>query len=169
MATYTKGTFSYPPEVVQAVLDGYGVKTARQLAIEHGLKSRHVVVGIWSRARTHGLQMKLPDKQPRPEPPRKLPPRIPLTPRRIIPEPDPLMLEIPDPHPTSKVGPRGVPLMKLKAHHCRWPLWNDREPATGFHCGQPRQGQQPYCLAHCKRAFPNFSPDVPPSRRRGPA
>lgn len=154
MATYTKGTFSYPPEVVKAVLDGYGVRTASQLAAEYGLKSRHVVVGIWSRARTHGLQMKAPDKPRSPKPERlKLPARLPATPRRIIPEPDP-MLQIPA---SDTKDPRGVHQARLKGHHCRWPMWGHFErPTVFFYCGQPRHEQRSYCLHHCKVAYPNM-------------
>jgi hypothetical protein len=163
VATYTKGTFSYPPHVVKAVLDGYGVRTARELAIEHGLKSRHVVVGIWSRARTHGLEMNAPAKSPPGQKKKRLKTqkRMPITPRRIIPEPDP-MLQITTP---TKQDPRGVRLDRLQSHHCRWPMWGHFDQPSGFFCGAAKINDKPYCLAHCKKAFQNFDPDVPAAKR----
>lgn len=56
-----------------------------------------------------------------------------------------------------------VPLLKLAAHHCRWPICDDGDQILGF-CGADRRDASiPYCAHHCRIAYRpvNPSPRLP--------
>jgi len=40
----------------------------------------------------------------------------------------------------------------LKAHHCKWPFGDPKNPAFYF-CGRARVDDKPYCAGHCEEAY----------------
>lgn len=52
---------------------------------------------------------------------------------------------------------KGVLTLKLKPHHCRWPVSEDGEPYR--FCGEARvSGKYSFCEEHAKRAFYQWPP-----------
>lgn len=54
--------FNHSDEVIKAVCDLYGFKSANDIANEMNLGSRNTVIGIWSRSRSKGLLGAMPIK-----------------------------------------------------------------------------------------------------------
>lgn len=52
--------------------------------------------------------------------------------------------------PASRSG--GMTMMELRAHHCRWPIGDPRDPNFSF-CGELRADEGPYCTEHRARAY----------------
>ena len=72
--------------------------------------------------------------------------------RRAPPDPAP-----PDPAPIAPVlkpialPGRGVRMIDLQRHHCRWPLADGL--GADYYCGDPRARDKSYCPAHCAVAY----------------
>ena len=47
-----------------------------------------------------------------------------------------------------------VMIHDMKAHHCRWPLWDNPFEPFKHYCGARRETAGPYCPAHTMRAKP---------------
>lgn len=43
-------------------------------------------------------------------------------------------------------------LIELESHHCHWPVGDVRDPGF-FFCGAQAVPDEPYCAAHCRRAY----------------
>jgi GcrA cell cycle regulator len=62
----------------------------------------------------------------------------------------------PVPHVEMLDG-KGVAPADLKSRHCQWPHGDPGDAAFRF-CGQPPIGTRPYCEAHCRIAYTNYTP-----------
>ncbi|MBT1154338.1 hypothetical protein J1C56_01905 [Aminobacter anthyllidis] len=47
---------------------------------------------------------------------------------------------------------RGIPLLELARHDCRWPVNDAEKGAEHLFCGRPSAPERPYCRAHSLRA-----------------
>lgn len=45
------------------------------------------------------------------------------------------------------------PLSEIKANECKWPVNDAVEGEQHLFCGHPVKASQPYCAAHCDRAY----------------
>lgn len=45
------------------------------------------------------------------------------------------------------------PLLSLGRHDCRWPVGDPKDRGFGF-CARPQEPGRPYCLRHCRTAWP---------------
>ena len=81
-------------------------------------------------------------RKPRPSRAKKKPEATP--PPRLVHEPVPA---------------RGIPLVELREHHCRWPLGAAMD-LPEFFCGQPKLAGKSYCPKCCSRAYQPFRPMV---------
>lgn len=60
-----------------------------------------------------------------------------------------------------------VTLMGLASHHCRWPVWGNRQnpkrdpkakPEIALFCGAPKAGVSSYCAVHADAARDTYQP-----------
>lgn len=114
-----------------------------------GTLTRNAVIGKLSRlGLSNGRPITAKDRQApaRPRPIRRSPFAIPQPPRLESVRAEPPIA--PESPPDG-----GVPLLKLKAHHCRWPYGDPQEAGFVF-CGQPRDPRATlsFCEAHRLKA-----------------
>lgn len=55
--------------------------------------------------------------------------------------------------PKSKPTGKPVPILKLEAHHCRWPVG---EPKDLLYCGKRKIDGSSYCLDHHRKAHTGY-------------
>ncbi len=111
-------------------------KTAAEIAKELGGVTRNAVIG-----KAHRLKLSnrvSPIQQNKKPAPAKT---------QMVPPPERKIQKAP-----LQDNRKGLPLMSLKAHQCRWPLGDPQEESFGF-CGDNSLVGLPYCSEHAKVAY----------------
>ena len=128
-----------------------GSLSAREIGAAIG-KSRNSIIGYM-----HRYQIKRDGPAPMPKRKPVFGPPKPPAPRKSRAKVKPELAPRPVVRVIEPVPARGVRLIALREHNCRWPLGAVMD-APEFFCGQPKQVGKSYCPECCKRAYQPFRP-----------
>lgn len=117
--------------------------SAEQIACILGAVSRSAVIGKWHRLGIQPGKNKCVAPKPVPVEPRKRPPSSWMKRVKQMDEPAKLL-------PPTKPE-HGVHLLELTG--CKWPINNAKKNELHLFCNDQKETGQPYCAAHCEKAY----------------